>query len=82
VPFATYIAGNYLADGQDPAMSVVCRLSVYEIPFTTSKMRELYGNKENFLRQFESNLNSHEAAGWSLPVYHDLIMADAKAIQF
>lgn len=82
VPFATYIAGNSLADGQDPAMSVVCRLSVYEIPFTASKMRELYGNKENFLRQFESNLNSHEAAGWSLPVYHDLIMADAKAIQF
>ena len=82
VPFATYIAGNTLADGQDPAMSVVCRLSVYEVPFTAAKMRELYGSKANFLRQFEENLNAQEAAGWSLPVYHDLIMADAEAVEF
>jgi len=82
VPFATYIAGNELAAGQDPALSVVCRLSVYEVPFTAAKMREMYGSKENFLRQFEENLDEQEAAGWSLPVYHDLIMADAESIAF
>jgi hypothetical protein len=82
VPFATYIAGNTLAQGQDEAMSVVCRLSVYEEPFSRDKLRALYGSKANFLRQFEDNLNKQEAAGWSLPVYHDLIMADAKAVEF
>ena len=82
VPFAQYIAGNTLADGQDAALSVVCRLSVYEVPFTQAKLRELYGSKANFLSQFEDNLNQHEAAGWSLPVYHDLIMADAEAVEF
>jgi hypothetical protein len=82
VPFATYIAGDTLADGQDPAMSVVCRLSVYEEPFSAQKLRQLYGSKANFLRQFEDNLNEHETAGWSLPVYHDLIMADARAVSF
>ncbi|MDA9909939.1 alpha/beta hydrolase domain-containing protein [Gammaproteobacteria bacterium] len=82
VPFAQYIAGNTLADGQDAALSVVCRLSVYEVPFTQAKLRELYGSKANFLSQFEDNLNQHEAAGWSLPVYHDLIMADAEAVNF
>ncbi|MDG2176402.1 MAG: alpha/beta hydrolase domain-containing protein [Gammaproteobacteria bacterium] len=82
VPFATYIAGDTLADGQDPAMSVVCRLSVYEEPFSAQKLRQLYGSKANFLRQFEDNLNEHETAGWSLPVYHDLIMADARAVDF
>lgn len=82
VPFATYIAGNTLAEGQDPAMSVVCRLSVYEERFSKEKLRSLYGSKANFLRQFEANLNEHEAAGWSLPVYHDLIMADAQAVEF
>jgi hypothetical protein len=82
VPFATYIAGNTLAGGQDPAMSVVCQLSVYEELFSEQKMRQLYGSKQNFLRQFEDNLNEHEASGWSLPVYHELIMADARAVDF
>ena len=45
-------------------------------------MRQLYGSQQNFLRQFEDNLNEHEAAGWSLPVYHELIMADARAVDF
>ena len=82
VPFATYIAGNTLAARQDPAMAVVCRLSVYEIPFTKETLREMYGSKDNFLRKFEENLDEHEAEGWSLPVYHDLIMADARAVDF
>jgi len=82
VPFATYIAGNTLAAGQDPALAVVCRLSVYEIPFTKATLREMYGSKDNFLRKFEENLDEHEAEGWSLPVYHDLIMADARAVDF
>ena len=82
VPFATYIAGNTLAAGQDPGLAAVCRLSVYEERFSKDKLRELYGSKANFLRQFEDNLNQHEAAGWSLPVYHELIMADAHAVEF
>ncbi len=82
VPFATYIAGNTLAAGQDPAMAVVCMLSVYEIPFSKEQLREMYGSKANFLRKFEENLDANEAEGWSLPVYHDLIMADARAVDF
>lgn len=82
VPFATYIAGNTLAAGQDQSLGAVCFLSVYEEPFSKAKLRELYGNKANFLSQFEANLNAHEAAGWSLPVYHDLIMADAQSVEF
>ena len=82
VPFATYIAGNTLAQGQDPALAVVCRLSVYEVPFSKEQLREMYGSKANFLRRFEENLDMQEAEGWSLPVYHDLIMADAEAVEF
>ena len=82
VPFATYIAGNTLADGQDSALAAVCFLSVYEERFSRNKLRELYGSKANFLRQFEANLDAQEDAGWSLPVYHDLIMADAEAVEF
>lgn len=82
VPFATYVAGNTLAAGQDEALAAVCRLSVYEVPFSQEKLRELYGSKRRFLQEFEASLEEHEAAGWSLPVYHDLIMADAMAVEF
>jgi hypothetical protein len=34
------------------------------------------------VKQFEAKLNEAEKAGWSLPVYHDLILADAKAVNF
>jgi hypothetical protein len=82
VPVAQYVAGNTLSPGQDEEMSVVCRLSVYEVPFSKAKLRQLYGNKANYLRLVDENLDKLEAQGWSLPVYHDLIMADAQAIEF
>ncbi len=82
VPIAQYVAGNTLSPGQDEEMSVVCRLSVYEVPFSKAKLRQLYGSKANYLRQVDENLDKLEAQGWSLPVYHDLIMADAEAIEF
>ena len=82
VPVAQYIAGNTLAAGQDSNLAAVCRLSVYEIPFTKTKLRQLYGSKANYLKQVDENLSKLEAEGWSLPVYHDLIMADAQAVEF
>jgi hypothetical protein len=55
---------------------------VWETRFTKEELRELYGTKENYVRQFEASLKAQEAAGWSLPVYHDLIMSDARAVEF
>jgi hypothetical protein len=60
----------------------MCRLSAYQTAFSAEKLRELYGSKRNFLRAFEARLNELEAAGWSLPLYHDLIMSDARAVEF
>jgi hypothetical protein len=63
-------------------VGILCRLSMWEAPFSKEKLRELYGTKENYLQQFEASLKAQEAAGWSLPVYHDLIMGDARAVNF
>ncbi|MES2624666.1 MAG: alpha/beta hydrolase domain-containing protein [Pseudomonadota bacterium] len=80
VPFTQYIAGNE----NTPASTagILCRLSMWEAPFTKEKMRELYGTKENYVRMFEADLDALETAGWSLPVYHDLIVGDARAVEF
>lgn len=79
VPVAAYTARN---EPLNEAAATGCRLSVWDRPFTEEELRELYGSREEFLRRFAESLNAQEAAGWSLPVYHDLIMADAEAMQF
>jgi hypothetical protein len=60
----------------------MCRLSAYQEPFSAAQLRELHGSKREYLRKFEARLNELEQQGWSLPVYRELILADARAIDF
>jgi hypothetical protein len=62
--------------------ALLCTLSAYETPLTQAQLRSRYGSKRGYVRAFERRLNELEREGWSLPVYHDLIMADARAVQF
>lgn len=80
VPVTQYIAGNENTPAS--TVGILCRLSMWEADFTQDRLRELYGTPANYVRLFEASLNAAEAAGWSLPVFHDLLMEDAKAISF
>ncbi|MBI4265335.1 MAG: hypothetical protein HY657_13235 [Acidobacteria bacterium] len=60
----------------------LCGLSVYQTAFDQAKLRQLYRNKNTYVQRFEQRLTELEKAGWSLPVYHDLIVADARAVTF
>lgn len=93
-PTATYTAGNVAADPLPSRVSdyvqangaqgaqTMCRLSNYQYSFDAAKLRDLYDSPRNFRRAFEASLDDLEAQGWSLPLYHDLIMSDAEAIDF
>jgi hypothetical protein len=72
-----YVAANGLQGAQ-----TMCRLSAYQEPFSAAQLRELHGSKREYLRKFEARLNELEQQGWSLPVYRELILADARAIDF
>jgi hypothetical protein len=74
---SAYVAANGLQGAQ-----TMCRLSAYQQPFSSAKLRELYGSKRDYLQRFEARLDELEGAGWSLPVYRDLILGDAAAIDF
>jgi hypothetical protein len=74
---SAYVKANGLQGAQ-----IMCRLSAYQEPFAAAKLRELYGSKDDYVREFEARLAELERAGWSLPVYHDLILADARKINF
>ena len=72
-----YVRANGLQGAQ-----TMCRLSAYQEPFSQAQLRELYGSKKEYLRKFEARLNELERAGWSLPVYHDTIIADVAKTEF
>lgn len=71
-----------VANGGLQGAQIMCRLSAYQQPFSKSKLRELYGTEGNFRRLFEQRLDALEQAGWSLPLYRELILADAAEVEF
>ena len=72
--------GEDNAQGMGP--NVLCRISGWQTPIEQTHLRRKYINTANYINQFEERLNELESAGWSLPVYHDLIMQDAKIVKF
>lgn len=70
--------------GRGPGMQAaqLCNLSAWVTPLSADDLKKRYGTRANYVRQFEAKLVEAEKAGWSLPVYHDLIMADARAVTF
>jgi hypothetical protein len=93
VPTAKYVAINTPAEPPiaNPnwwitqnagGANIMCRLSAYQLPFSREQLRRLYGNPRAYRRKVEDRLDELEAEGWSLPLYRDMILADAAAIEF
>jgi hypothetical protein len=74
---STYILANGL-----PGAQLMCRLAAYQVPFSKAELRALYGTKEEYVRRFAARLDELERQGWSLPLFHDLILGDARAVDF
>lgn len=74
---SAYVAANGLMGAR-----TMCRLSAHQERFSDARLRELYGTPEGYRQKFEARLDELEREGWSLPVYHDLILADADAVDF
>jgi Alpha/beta hydrolase domain len=70
------------ANGGLRAAQLMCRLSAYQVPFPKTELRDLYGTKDNYVRLFAARLDDLERQGWSLPLYHDVILGDAKSVDF
>ena len=60
----------------------LCGLSVWTTDITKVDLKKMYGSKAKYVKKVDARLKELEAVGWSLPVYHNLILADAKAVEF
>jgi hypothetical protein len=75
-------ASAYIAARGQQAANQMCGLGSAEIAFSKEKLRELYRNKRNYTQMVERRLTELEKAGWSLPVYRELILGDAQKVEF
>ena len=62
--------------------NIMCNLSAYQVALTKDELRKAYKNKKNYVSMVERRLTELEKAGWSLPVYRELILADANKVDF
>jgi hypothetical protein len=75
-------AAPYIAAGGQNAANLMCGLSTAQIAFTPSKLTELYKNKQGYVKAVQTRLTALEKAGWSLPLYRDMILGDAATVNF
>ncbi len=80
LPVAKYTARNTAVPGGTNQQ--LCNLSVYTTAIPKAEMKKLHGSKANYVKKVDARLKELEKTGWSLPVYHDLIVADAQGVDF
>jgi hypothetical protein len=75
-------AAPYIATGGQNAANLMCGLSTAQIAFAPAKLKELYKNKQGYVKSVETRLTALEKAGWSLPLYREMILSDAAKVNF
>jgi hypothetical protein len=54
-----------------------CGIAGYQVPLSKEQLQKLYKNKKEYQMKVQQRLNQLVKEGWFLPVYKDLVMADA-----
>jgi len=72
----------YVARGGQQAANQMCGLAAYQTEFSKAQLKQFYGNKQAYRTRVERRLTELEKAGWSLPVYREMILADAAKVDF
>jgi hypothetical protein len=64
------------------AAAQMCQLGGYQIALSKEELKKLYGTPKAYQDRVKKSLTDMEKAGWSLPVYRDMILADAAKVTF
>jgi hypothetical protein len=60
----------------------MCNLAGYQIAFSKEQLQKLYTSKKTYVDRVKKSLDEMEKAGWSLPLYRDMILEDAAKVTF
>jgi len=75
-------ASAYVTAGGQDAANLMCGLSGTQIPIPGEMLKALYKSPRNYAALVEKRLTELQKAGWSLPIYREMILADAAKVSF
>jgi hypothetical protein len=75
-------AHPFVAVRDEAARNQLCGLAGYEMALTAGQLRRLHGTRKAYQARVAGRLDELTRQGWSLPVYRDVILADAAAVEF
>ena len=75
-------AHPFVASRTPEAQAQLCGLAGYETALTPAQLRKMYKDPKTYRARVAKRLDELTKQGWSLPVYRDVILADAAAVSF
>jgi hypothetical protein len=75
-------AHPFVAVRGEAAQNQLCGLAGYEIGFTPAQLRKLYRDTKDYQTRVARSVDALTKQGWSLPVYREIILADAASVTF
>lgn len=75
-------AHPFVAVRGEAAQAQLCGLAGYEMPLTAAQVKGLYKNSKDYVAKVERSYDALTRQGWALPVYRDVVLADARAVEF
>ena len=75
-------AHPFLAARGDAAHNQLCGLAGYEQNLTPAQLKKLYKDKRDYQTKVARRYDELTKAGWALPVYREVVLADAAAVSF
>ena len=70
------------ADRGEQGVEALCRLTAYQNVFTTDQLKALYGSAAGYRARVARAVDELTQAGWLLPIYRDVVLADAAKLDF
>jgi hypothetical protein len=64
------------------AQNQLCGLAGYEIAMTAPQLKKLYKDKKDYQARVARRYDELTKQGWALPVYREVVLADAAAVSF
>src|SRR5688572_22485281 len=75
-------AHPFVAVRGEAAQNQLCGLAGYEIALTPPQLKKLYKDKKDYQTKVARRYDELTKQGWALPVYRDVVLADAAQVNF
>jgi hypothetical protein len=72
----------FIAARGEAAQNQLCGLANYQINFTPAQLKMLYKDKKTYQARVQQRYDELMKAGWALPVYRSVVLADAAQVAF